>query len=407
MGCAGAPLGRTPNTDRLAERGTRFTAAYTNSPIYVPARAALATGRDVHETGYWDNAMGYDGRVESWGHVLPRHGHRAESIGKLHFRNASDPTGFSRQINPLHLAGGVGQVWGSVREPPPQTPDKAANMLLPIGAGLSSYNSFDMENTDSACAWIREVASSTPDKPWALFVGLVAPHFPLTVPQEFLDIYPLSRIPDPPLHPRSGYKRHPWVEAFHQCQPVDDSLDDHSRKLATACYYALCSFLDHQIGRILNALEQTRLAETTRVICSSDHGDNLGNRGLWGECTLYDGSARVPLILAGPDVPGVKCAQHRLVWSMSFRRSCKASEWGSLATPRCVPGARSSTSRAGAAFRSVLRSANTMRWVPQVVHSWSVVTAISTFTMSVTPLSCSTSSRTRVRPRTFPVRSLR
>ena len=309
LGCAGHPFVKTPNIDRLAERGTHFSAAYSNSPICVPARASLATGRYVHDIGYWDNAIAYDGRIEGWGHVLQRTGHRIESIGKLHYRAEEDPTGFDRQINPVHIAGGIGQVWGSVREPPPVTPDKAAKMLLPIGAGFSKYNAYDQRNAEYACQWLLDAAKTEHDKPWVLFVGLVAPHFPLTVPQEFLDLYPLETMPEPRLHPRSGYQRHPWVEQLHRCQPVDDSLDDATRTLATASYYGLCSYMDHQVGRILDALEQSGLADSTRVVYSSDHGDNLGVRGLWGKCTLYEEAAGVPLIIAGADVPrGETCA---------------------------------------------------------------------------------------------------
>ena len=303
LGCAGHPFVKTPNIDRLAARGTRFSSAYCNSPICVPARASLATGQYVHNIGYWDNAIAYDGRVEGWGHVLQRTGHQVESIGKLHYRNEDDPTGFDRQINPAHIAGGIGQVWGSLREPPPQTPDKAAKMLLPIGAGFSSYNAYDQRNAELACNWLQDTANTAHDKPWVLFVGLVAPHFPLTVPQEFLDLYPPQAMPEPRLHPRSGYQRHPWVEQFHRCQPVDDSLDEAARKLATASYYGLCSYLDFQVGRILDVLEQNGLDQSTRVIYSSDHGDNLGSRGLWGKCTLYEESAGIPMIIAGADVP--------------------------------------------------------------------------------------------------------
>src|SRR5215813_9526621 len=94
MGCSGNKLARTPNLDRLAARGTRFTDAYTNCPICVPARASLATGRYVFETGNWDNANPYPGRIKSWHHRLTESGHRCVSIGKLHFRHQSDQNGF-------------------------------------------------------------------------------------------------------------------------------------------------------------------------------------------------------------------------------------------------------------------------------------------------------------------------
>jgi choline-sulfatase len=306
LGAAGHGIARTPNLDRLAARGTRFTRAYTPSPICVPARAAFATGRAVHQLGHWDNANAYDGRVRGWGHVLQDHGVRVESIGKLHYRAAEDPTGFDAQHLPMHIAGGHGMVWGLLRDPLPVFASQAAGMLRPIGPGTSKYNLYDAAIAEHAAAWLSDAPSS---RPFVLFVGLVAPHFPLTVPPEWLALYAPATLPPPRLHPRSGYRRHPWVEDMHRSQPVDDSLDDAERQLALACYFGLVSYLDHQVGRILDALSASPHATTTQVIYTSDHGDNMGARGLWGKCVLYEESARVPLIVAGPGVPaGQVCA---------------------------------------------------------------------------------------------------
>jgi choline-sulfatase len=103
LGAYGNKLIQTPNLDALAERGTRFSSAYTNCPICVPARASLATGRYVHEIGYWDNAFPYDGKVPGWGHELKAQGFRVDSIGKLHFRAVEDDNGFTEEIEPLHV----------------------------------------------------------------------------------------------------------------------------------------------------------------------------------------------------------------------------------------------------------------------------------------------------------------
>ena len=120
LSCLGHPVVQTPNLDRLALAGTVFENAYTPSPICVPARAAFATGRYPHQTGYWDNALAYDGRSPGWGHMLQAAGIPVTSIGKLHYRGTEDSTGFDEQIMPMHIANGVGQVWGSVRNPMPK-----------------------------------------------------------------------------------------------------------------------------------------------------------------------------------------------------------------------------------------------------------------------------------------------
>lgn len=303
MGAAGHPLAHTPNLDRLAARGVRFTNAYTPSPVCVPARASLATGRWVHEIGYWDNATGYDGRVPGWGHALLAAGCRVESIGKLHYRGAADPTGFGAQHDPMHLEDGIGQVWGSVRDPMPETVGPSP-LFDRLGAGESAYNRYDERIAGAAVRWLEERARRPDARPWVLFVGFVAPHFPLVVPGPYLARYPLERIPLPKLLPRDGCARHPWVERNARHCDHDAALGtDDRRRLAIACYLGLVTFLDEQVGRILRALEQSGLAVSTRVVYTSDHGDNLGARGMWNKCLLYRESTAVPMILSGPGLP--------------------------------------------------------------------------------------------------------
>jgi len=150
LGSTGHPLVKTPHLDALAARGTRFDRAYTNCPICVPARANFATGRYVHDTGYWDNAIAYDGRVKGWGHRLQDAGVRVESIGKLHYRSEDDPTGLDRQHIPMHIKDGVGMIHTSVRKqfpdfspPPPKPGGGAAGIVLEAGRGESEYTRYD------------------------------------------------------------------------------------------------------------------------------------------------------------------------------------------------------------------------------------------------------------------------
>jgi arylsulfatase A-like enzyme len=108
LGCYGNRVVHTPNLDQLAAEGTRFTNAYTPSPVCVSARASLATGRWVHDTGAWSSAEPYDGTIPGWGHRLIDAGHRVASVGKLHYRQTGDPNGFDEELLPLHVVGGVG-----------------------------------------------------------------------------------------------------------------------------------------------------------------------------------------------------------------------------------------------------------------------------------------------------------
>lgn len=302
MGCAGHPVVHTPHLDALAARGTRFANAYTPSPICVPARAAFATGMRVHQTRHWDNAMAYSGSPGGWGHVLQREQVRVESIGKLHYRAEEDPAGFDREHIPMHVVGGYGMVWASIRDP--YVVKRAGKRMLGehIGGGESHYTAYDREVTARAVDWLRD--AGTRAEPFVLYVGLVAPHFPLVAPQAFYDLYPLDRLPIPKLLPADGYQRHPWVQQYAEFGRNEEEFTSPEERLrAFAAYYGLCSFLDSNVGAILQALHKAGLEGNTTVVYTSDHGDNLGTRGLWGKSTLYQESVRVPMILAGPGVP--------------------------------------------------------------------------------------------------------
>ncbi len=302
LGCHGHPTVRTPNLDRLAASGTRFASAYTNCPICVPARASLATGRYVHEIGYWDNALAYDGRLPGWGHRLQETGHRVTSIGKLHYRDGTDPTGFDEQIMPMHILNGIGDVLGSVRDILPVRV-RSRELAEKIGPGDSPYAGYDRQITDHACRWLREEAPKYATKPWVLFVSFALPHFPFISPPEFYDLYPLDEVPLPKACRAEDRPHHPWLEALRKCHISDEGFDDDKRRIAIACYFGMCSYLDHNIGRVLAALEDAALAGNTRVIYTSDHGDNLGTRGLWGKFTMFEESAGIPMIVAGAEIP--------------------------------------------------------------------------------------------------------
>ena len=309
LGAAGHDLAHTPNLDRLAARGTRFSSAYTTSPICVPARAGFATGKYPHQIGYWDNADPYDGAVQSWHHVLRAAGHRVVSIGKLHFRGLpGDDHGFSQELLPMHVVEGLGDLKGLVRENIPLRKgyDKLARLA---GPGESPYTRYDRDIAARAQVWLHEEAPG--DRPWALFVSFVCPHFPLVAPPEFYYRYPQHRIPMPKQYQREERPSHPYLRDYDACVAYDLGFAGDAAKVrrAIAGYLGLVSFMDENVGKVLHALEEAGLAADTRVVYTSDHGDNVGARGLWGKSTMYEESAGVPLILAGPDVPaGRQCA---------------------------------------------------------------------------------------------------
>ncbi len=318
-GCYGHPMIRTPNFDRLAARGTRFTSAYTNCPICVPARASFATGRYVHEVRCWDNAIAYEGKPASWGHRLMEQGHHVASIGKLHYKE-SDPgkNGFSEEILPLHIVNGAGDLLGLIRDELPRRPG-AAHLGPEAGRGESDYTRYDRSIAEETVKWLKQSASKRGAKPWALYVGFVSPHFPLIAPPQFYDLYSEDKVPWPELYAPDERPRHPFIEAMRKCLCFDEPFDPPMVRRAITAYFGLVSFLDDNVGKILRALEEAGLAENTRIVYSSDHGDNLGTRGLWGKSTMYEESAGIPMIMAGPDVPAGKVCDAPVMLADGFQ----------------------------------------------------------------------------------------
>jgi choline-sulfatase len=307
MGCAGHPFVQTPHLDALATRGLRFSNAYTPSPICVPARAAFAAGQPVHKTRLWDNAMPYTGTPRGWGHALQEADVPVESIGKLHYRHEEDPAGFDAEHIAMQVAGGVGMVWASIRGENERLAMPGRMLGDYIGPGTSKYTEYDAAVVDRTARWFRNRRASGDRRPWCLYVGLVAPHFPLIVPREYLDLYPPDSLPPVKLHPDDGHQRHPWVERQNAVADSEAQFHDPQERLtAMAAYFGLCTWLDHNVGRILDALTEAGYGDDTTVIYTSDHGDNVGARGLWGKSNLYEESVAVPLVMAGPGLtPGV------------------------------------------------------------------------------------------------------
>lgn len=302
LGCYGDPVVKTPNLDSLAVQGVRFANAYTNSPVCVPARASLATGRYPHQIRAWDSTAPFDGSVKGWAARLSESGHEVVSIGKLHFRSAEDPNGFSREIAPMHVHNGTGWLSSLLRDPPVPL-EGADDMAGTIGRGESRYTNYDRKITELACDWIADAARRGHAKPWVLYIGLVAPHFPLVAPEEFYDLYSDDEIPPPRQYSEAERPRHPVLDALRKWSNYDDYFDAEKVRTARRAYYGLCSFLDDNIGKIMAAVAQAGLEPSTRVIYTSDHGDNIGHRGLWGKSVMYEESVAVPLVMRGPDIP--------------------------------------------------------------------------------------------------------
>jgi choline-sulfatase len=302
LGAAGDPHAVTPNLDALAASGTRFSRAYCTSPICVPSRASFATGRYPHDIGAWDNSVPYTGaEADSWATRLEHSGHAVTTIGKLHFRAVDDRNGFRDQRLPLHVVNGKGDLNGSLRDDEPVS-HASRDLVLTAGIGESDYTGYDRAIAEAAERWLRNEAASHPSG-WALYVSFVTPHYPLTVPPEYFEPFANVRLPMPVGGDPDQWSMHPaHVHQRHQANQEEPFTADQVQN-AMRAYYGLVSFMDAQVGRVLRALEDNGLRENTRIIYTSDHGENLGTHGLWWKSSMYERSVGVPMIVAGPGVP--------------------------------------------------------------------------------------------------------
>lgn len=303
LGSYGNRYAKTPNIDRLAEEGTQFNNSYCNFPICVPSRASCVIGDYASRHGYWDNAHGYAGETEGYGHLLRDQGFDVTTIGKLHFKDNTPETGFSDQRLPMNIHQKVGDVQGCIRDDRIRRKVRI-HTVTSAGPGDSDYSRFDKKVADSAAQFLKTEAGKKSDKPWMLYVGFVTPHFPLTVPQEFWDLYEgEDSVPFPFNYEMDKRPMHPVIEFYRRCNCLDNEFDSEIVSRAVRAYYGLVSFMDHQVGIVLKALEESGLKDSTRVIYCSDHGDTMGDNGLFFKHTMYEGSVGVPLILSGPDIP--------------------------------------------------------------------------------------------------------
>ena len=292
------PVFATPNLDGLAARGTSFERAYTNCPICVPERASLATGKFVHQIGNWDNAHPYHGENKSWHHLLRENDVDVTVIGKLHFRSAEDDNGFTEEIDTLHVFG-PGDIHGSIRDER-ATVRRKKKEILKAGPGNSSYLEYDARIADQAIHWLKERVEAQNGKPWVLMVSFVCPHPPYIGPQKWFDYYQDKAFPEPPQKEHSDWNQHPALQWLRHLHDQDIPLSDDEITQLNQAYAASVSNLDENIGQVLDTIRDLGLQDNTNIIYSTDHGESRGSRGLFGKFTMYEESAAIPFIAAGP-----------------------------------------------------------------------------------------------------------
>lgn len=316
LGCYGDPQAITPNIDRLAASGVCFLNAYNQLPLCNPTRASLMTGLRPDQIGVYDLDRHFRDEVPdvvTLPQTFQNAGYFTARVGKIYHYNVpasigtdgfDDPPSWQQTVNPKGR-------------------DKNDEHLIfnaephrKISAALSwlAAEGEDTEQTDGMIATEAiELMQQHSDEPFFLGVGFFRPHTPYVAPKKYFDLYPLDSIRLPYAPP--GDRDDIPVAAFaHNCPVPNYGLDELTLRKATQAYYACVSFIDAQVGRLLDALESHDLSEKTLVVFWSDHGYHLGeHHGIWQKRTLFEQSARSPLIIRVPGAAGNGTACRRIV----------------------------------------------------------------------------------------------
>ena len=298
-----APFLKVPNLNALAERSVRFANCYTPSPLCVPARASFMTGLLPSKTGVYDNAAEFPASLPSFAHYLRRAGYLTVVAGKMHFVGPDQLHGFERRLTTDIYPADFG--WTpDYRKPGERIDWWYHNMSSVTGAGVAETSNqleFDDEVAFHAEAEVYRLARGSDGRPWCLTVSFTHPHDPYVARRQFWDLYEDC----PALEPEVGAMRFEEQDPHSQRLLLANDYEsfeigDEDIRRARRGYFANVTYVDAQIGRILDALSRCRLLDDTVILLCADHGDMLGERGLWFKMSFFEGSARVPLMIAAP-----------------------------------------------------------------------------------------------------------
>lgn len=302
-GAYGHPVVKTPNLDALAARGMRFDAAYCNSPLCAPSRASLMTGQLVSRHGAYDNAADFPSSTPTFAHYLRRAGYRTCLAGRMHFVGPDQLHGFEERVTTDVYPADFAWVpdWNNAGE----RIDSWYHNMAPVFEAGSAVTAFQIEYDEEVGFAARRRLmgyACDPGAPFALVASFMLPHDPYVALPRFWNAYEDAGI-DLPQTPASAVDADPFsqrVAAGIGADAAAVSEDDIRR--ARRGYYANVSYFDSKVGEIVRTVEETGQLDNTIFIVTSDHGDMLGERGLWYKMSFFDHSARVPLVIAGPGI---------------------------------------------------------------------------------------------------------
>lgn len=295
----GNRVAKTPAIDRLAREGVAFESAYCNSPLCAPSRMAFMSGRLPSSTGGYDNASEFPSQLPTFAHHLRLGGYRTILAGKMHFCGPDQMHGFEERLTTDIYPADYG--WTPDWERPETRPEWYHNMDSVTLAGpcvRTNQLDFDEEVGFAARRKLFDLARRGDGRPFCLVMSLTHPHDPFTIPHEYWDRYrddeiDMPRVAEAPPDPHSARLRH--VSGMDR-EPVSAA----QVRAARHAYYGAVSYVDDQVAALLETLRAVGFDEDTVVVLLADHGEMLGERGLWYKMSFFEASCRVPLIVHAP-----------------------------------------------------------------------------------------------------------
>ena len=304
---------QTPTLDSLAGRGRRFSSAYSNSPLCAPARFAMMTGQRNSRIGAYDNAAELPAAVPTFAHYLRLAGYQTCLAGKMHFVGPDQLHGFEERLTTDIYPADFGWTpdWS---DPEGRFDWWFHNMDSVRFAGVADSSNqldYDDEVGFQSVRKLRDLARSSDRRPWLLTASFTHPHDPYVARQEYWDRYDHDAVDLPRIGPLTVDAMDPHSRRLRHVSAMSDSaLPEALVRNARHAYYANTSYVDDWIGSIISTLTTCGMTDNTVVMFTADHGDMLGERGLWYKMNFFEHACRIPLLVAGPGVvPGVS-AEH-------------------------------------------------------------------------------------------------
>lgn len=292
-----------PHLKALAERSVRFANTYTASPLCAPARASFMSGQLPSRTRVYDNAAEFASDIPTYAHHLRAAGYYTGLSGKMHFVGPDQLHGFEERLTTDIYPADFG--WTPDYTKPGERIDWWYHNLGSVtGAGVAEITNqmeYDDEVAYHATRKLYDLSRKLDDRPWCLTVSFTHPHDPYVARRKYWDLYEDCPALDPKVGALPFEQQDPHSKRLLEaCDHTAFDITDEEVRRARRGYFANISYVDEKIGDILDVLKRTRMDDDTIILFLSDHGDMLGERGLWFKMCFYEGSSRVPLMVAAP-----------------------------------------------------------------------------------------------------------